>query len=160
HYYRSMNIAALRVKRPRTDVSYGIQWQVPPERRMPSEYDSEKAVIAALQDRWNKGITKKQRTLLLEQLAILYELAFKTVLDGWKGTIDASVMYFDGKQLPVLVALQVSWRGGKKPQRDELTYALALRYGDGIGGRAFKTNRLRVYAQTGPGVGQDSNEPD
>jgi len=157
HYYASMNIAALRVKRPRIHVSYGIQWQVPPERR-PNEYDSEKAVIAALQDRWKQGITKKQRTALLEQLAIIYELAFSTVLDGWKGTIDASVMYFDGAQLPVLVALQVSRQGKRKPRRDELTYALALRYGDGIGGRAFKTNRLRVYAQTTSAQG--SAEPD
>ena len=79
-----------------------------------------------------------------------------TFTEGWSGPIEASLWLFDGKNKltsPVAVV----------EDGDEVTNAfrrkIFLQYGMGIAGRAFKTNRPRVYVYVPPEDAQ-KDEPD
>jgi predicted phosphodiesterase len=143
-YYESLNIAALRVRHPQPNLSYGIQWEVAnaPSRRGP-EYP-------IIMDIWQRlkaiQLTRPQREGLLQILARIMIATRDSFLSGWSGPIDTSLMYFDGAgELPVLVAAVEDKNDANIRETRELIYQGSLRYGDGIAGRAFKANRLRVY---------------
>lgn len=155
HYYESLNIAALRVNHPRPDLSYGIQWEVPPP---PSANEEEARIIRELRNRWQNPLDRNQREELLDVMALIIDVARETVLGKWKGPVDASFMYFDGlNKLPMLVALRDE-RRGTRFEKNELVYHAQLRYGDGIAGRAFKINKIRAYGQSV--VQKEDEEPD
>jgi 3',5'-cyclic AMP phosphodiesterase CpdA len=156
-YYESLNIAALRVKYPDPRLSYGIQWDVP---EAPTPDQDESRLIRDLRKEFESTRNdKKKRESLLRILARILIVTRQSLLSGWSGPVDASFMYLDDNGgLPMLIAaVDKKLRTGKF-RADELLYTATLRYGDGIAGRAFKANRLRVYVS--PGSQSDDDELD
>jgi|CZKS01.1.fsa_nt_gi 3',5'-cyclic AMP phosphodiesterase CpdA len=155
-FYESMRVASLRVQHPRLNVSYGIQWQVPeaPKRKgkLPTKTERQ---IQALRNRW----TQSTRTLDEQQAALLslsriVQMARVDLMNNWGGEIEASFLFFDydTRSLAVLAAALV---GDQTKEIDYESYRMP--YGMGIAGRAFKANRIRIYA---PLDNADSEEPD
>jgi hypothetical protein len=141
-YYESLNIAALRISQPSPALSYGIEWEVPDG---PQLSDASRAVFEEFWRRWkNERFQEDARGALielLEQLLAAMRLAFAP---KWSGPLDASLMWLDRTPHGTLVALAAVQQraiGRFEP----LKYETNLRFGEGIAGRALKSNRVRVY---------------
>jgi predicted phosphodiesterase len=158
-FYEAMNVVSLRIPHPRVGAAYGIQWQVP--ETLQAKGKSSKAgrqiqrQVQALRTQWTTPTrTADERKAVLDLLWLLLETARKDLLDSWSEDIEASFLFFNhvDRSLQVLAAGLI----GKAIQ--EKDYAnFSLPYGMGIAGRAFKTNRIRIFAALD---GQDSDEPD
>ena len=155
-YYESLNIAALRVTNPRQGLSYGIEWSVPPA---PSKKEDQYAIdIAAIRQIWLSCKLTAEASAKLSKLIAHLIIGARTLLmkrptgKVWNGGIEASFMYFDEKH-----ELHLLWgvveTGGVI---QTVGYESTLGFGDGIAGRAFKSNQIRIYA---PWEGDDSGEP-
>jgi len=139
-YYDALKIAALRVMYPRPDLSYGIQWEVPVA---PAQDPNLLSQNAALVSRLSAPPDQARRTNCVEMLGRIISATRKSFLPKWQGAIHASLMYFDLKySLPLIVA---GVQSGLESETQELRYERTLAYGEGIAGRAFKSNSLRVY---------------
>jgi len=100
--------------------------------------------IQALRDRWtqSKPTSDEQQAALLF-LSRLVQAVRVDLMDNWDGEIEASFLFFDydTRSLAVLAAALVG------DQTKELDYGpYRMPYGMGIAGRAFKANRIRIYA--------------
>lgn len=145
-YVESLGIASLRVTKPLQGCCYGIEWRVPKEDETPiNRYVEEvhQRVLAALDA--GKGRD------FLRLAANVSQMTRQVLLKGWRGPIWISLMVWDGRsgQLRVVTAAKTDdFR--VRPWNLPLT----LRYGEGIAGRAFKSNGVRLYQNRpdGPGV--------
>ena len=153
-YYESLRIATVEVSRPQPGVSYGIQWEVPDARSAIIYSGRQKS--RALRDYWQQGqISQQQRQELVTVLARIIIAARESIMNKWKGQVEASFMYFDGKRnLVLLCAMMLDVDGIATEQQ----YVPRIQYGDGIPGRAFKTNDCRWYVA--PDVIEESDGPD
>jgi 3',5'-cyclic AMP phosphodiesterase CpdA len=152
-YYDTLNIAAVRVRRPIQGLSYGIQWSLP--KAPPIEIKDQALLdMRALRDVWKtKTMETMESESMTKLLARIVIAARKVILKGWDGPIDASFMYFDGEHELHLLSAVVD----ENQVAIEQQYKFSLRYGDGIAGRAFKSNQIRVYAAL---ADEDSEQPD
>lgn len=154
-YYNTLRIAALRVRRPRQGFSYGIQWKLPSISTRPR--DQYTIAVDGLLDIW-KGRAptaseqKELTTMLVKVTLTARQFLMESRKAPWRGPLDASFMYFDGNHTLLTLAAAVDESGNAKT----VDYSgVALRYGDGIAGRSFKTNQIRVYVKDD----EDSDEP-
>jgi len=158
-YTESLHTASLRILRPQIGLSYGIEWRVPP---ISSTNTFERGQINQivehlLQTRTN--LPPNDSTLLLALLArmadIARQLLLQTEMEGtvieWKKPLDVSLMLFDAsaKKLVTLRAARFV-KNNEEQIEEELDYSnVAFDYGDGIAGKAFKTNDYRLYVRSG-----------
>ena len=151
-YYETLNIAAVRIHRPTLGLSYGIRWGLPKTPKQ--DRDQHTQSTRELQDLWiAQRANMTQKELLTKMLARIIIGVRKGILQGWEGPIDASFMYFDGQHhMRLLTAIL-----DEHQEAIEHEYDITLRYGDGIAGRAFKINQIRVYTQS---PDDDSQQPD
>jgi 3',5'-cyclic AMP phosphodiesterase CpdA len=164
-YYDSLNIAALRVPFPQPGLSYGIEWSLPPA---PDPVADEYAGhIADLNELWLKqDHTDDQRGQLFQLLCGLIAAARDLLMrpasvpgsppskaKPWSGHLEASFMYLDQAHKLRTLATVIDVNG--KPQPVDSDFSLS--FGDGIAGRAFKANQLRIYA---PWQNVASGEPE
>jgi len=155
-YYDSVKIAALRVTNPQRGLSYGVEWSVPPA--PPKREDQNAIDVAAIRDIWlDRKLTIEETHKLSELLARLI-ISARTLLMKrstgklWAGEIEAGFMFFDEKHDLRLLCGVIDDGGAARP----VSYDFALGFGDGVAGRAFKTNQIRIYA---PWEGDESGEP-
>ena len=149
-YYESINTAALRVRQPEVNLSYGILWEVAnaPDRL-------EDSSVAELRSRWMGSLlSESHRTQLVRTLAEAICVAREVLMDNkWKEPVTCSFMFFDGEsKLRLLAAAR-----GENKVASEVQSDSSLRYGEGIAGRALKANRIKVYVAPGAEV---SDGPD
>jgi hypothetical protein len=158
-FYQSLNMAALRVSRPVSGVSYGIEWRVPelPDRKKSAKARLAQGRIQQLRHTWaTQTATEAQRLQLSGLLSRVMSATRQLIFPEWNEPVEISVMYLDTQlkecKLRLLAAALVS------DTVQEITHTgFDLEYGDGIAGRAFKANEFRVYA---PLEDDDPNEPD
>lgn len=152
-YYPELSVAALRVRRPVTGLSYGIEWKLPkPVAPVQDQYSLD---VDELRSIWLEQAEKpgpgdaaqkeaaRQKQEVSRVLARLTIGARKAFLSGWDGPLEASFMYFDGRAKLRLLGAVLDY-GGEAVEQE---YSFELPYGDGIAGRAFKTKEPRVYAE-------------
>ncbi len=161
-FYESLDTAALRVRWPTPGLSYGIEWDVPEATYEPDEQDKRAVVDAFWESGQNGRFDAEVRSKLRDLLVRLMQAARSGLIGEWSGPVDASLMWFDARAdqpLSVLAAaLQTKPRGASDFQYEVLAYRVSLPYGEGIAGRALKTNRPRVYVA--PRVADRAAEPD
>ncbi|MFZ0320956.1 MAG: metallophosphoesterase [Candidatus Sulfotelmatobacter sp.] len=146
-YYDALKIAALRVMYPRPELSYGIQWEVPSPPPQDPNLLTQNAVLVAQLSALPDQLRRADRVKMLGRII---SATRKSFLPKWQGAIHASLMYFDLKfALPLIVA---GFQTDIESETQEVRYDRTLAYGEGIAGRAFKSNSLRVYVF-------DSNDP-
>jgi 3',5'-cyclic AMP phosphodiesterase CpdA len=153
-FYPAMNIAALRVKQPELNLSYGIQWRVP-EVTSPERDPLEIELIESLGDKW-KNISYKDEGILLKTMLRIIVASREAFLReaNWNGPLSASIMYFDRKESKLRIIVAASHaRPGADVEGHR--FGVTLRYGDGVAGRAFKANRSRVYVAADKNLGQE-----
>ncbi len=150
-YFDSLNIAALRVDKPRPGLSYGIEWRLPPApARIKDEYT---AKIDAFRQIWLKAKpTEPQGAKLSELLVRLVIGARGLLMKDWSGDVEASLMFPDKDYNLRFLSAVVDEAGSAHPVRYD---DFVLDFGDGVAGRAFKTNQLRIYAYWD----EESDEP-
>jgi 3',5'-cyclic AMP phosphodiesterase CpdA len=152
-YYSHLNLAALRVKNPSADLSYGIQWEVPEPTTIPGDA-AEQVAIQGILERAATPLRVDQQDQLVEALARVI-LATRTVFTPrWRGPMEASIWLFDGVgTLRTISDVMDDGKGKKGPLKNEHV----LPYGSGIAGRAFKANVPRLYVPPRRSV---DSEPD
>jgi hypothetical protein len=140
-YFESLNIAALRVRDPKPNLSYGIQWTLPeaPEAAPPGTVDAFKTRLAGASDETLKRIYR------------VLEFSREPILLDWKRGLDGTLMIFTLEESGgFLKAVGAGFSSGpaaadgsvqKLKRENEIT----LEYGEGIAGRAFKANAIRIY---------------
>lgn len=145
-YYDSIHIAAMRVRRPQPGFSYGIQWELPdPPRREDDDYSIQIAQVLALL----RGATPAQRSRVEGMLSLMVEtcrqllMSTRTRRKPWAGSVEASLMIFDEEQHTLGVTAAIVANRDKIEARDYSRVMLG--YGEGIGGRCFKANQIRVF---------------
>jgi 3',5'-cyclic AMP phosphodiesterase CpdA len=157
-YYESLNTAALRISRPATGLSFGIEWHVPelPKRTRPPKAQTAHGQIMEMQKIWEKEApTEQQRVQLGELFARLVGATRQLIAPEWKAPLEISILNF--VRQPRRCKLRVLAASSIGDTALELKYPkFELDYGDGIAGRAIKANELRVYALDD----DDNEEPD
>ena len=144
-YYESLRSAALRVRRPQQGLSYGIEWDVPEAQAAADE--SIQGVAQELWDIWRSGaMTEEQRKSVIAVICRVFAMTRDVFAKDWSGPLVGSFMYLEtDSRLPMLAGVRETKGADGDYQQVELRYDTQLRYGTGIGGRAFKTNSMRVY---------------
>jgi hypothetical protein len=144
-YFETVRTVALRVQYPRQGLSYGIEWIVPPA---PEQAGHDPSSIACdnLRRVLNGILTPEEKAALQDLVTGSIRAARESIVQtsgghGWTGPLEASFMVFDGEQYLRCLATMVDAAGESKP----VEYDFRLRFGDGIAGRAFKTNEFRFY---------------
>jgi 3',5'-cyclic AMP phosphodiesterase CpdA len=137
-FYKTLNIAALRVKVPKADLSYGIEWTVPEATSLVRPIETE-TITARL-------LARPEETL--KRLGSILKESRKNVFPRWTKDLDANLMIFNmapaGGILKTVSAGLM--RGDFKPiEPQTIESGLILKYGEGIAGRAFKVNGIRIY---------------
>ena len=158
-FYESLNVAAVRVSNPVPGVYYGINWELP----APAWPPGDDGMINAFRAGFHEGtFAKKGPGIIFRGLAELLLGVRLSMLEDWNGQLDISLILFDARvRKPLFVVSAVSQQIKKmKPKRqftnDEVTYRGGFEYGDGIAGRAFKSNQPRAYvAPSGKPDGPD-----
>ena len=151
-YFDSLRTAALRVKVPKIGLSYGIEWTLP------------KGKVRG----GHQGLhAHVERTLKVDQESKLrlvtraLEGCRATLLSGWQKDLDGTLMLFSmenkvGKLKAVAAGLTLQPIPEDKGV-DPMNLDFELEYGEGIAGRAFKANRIRVYVKSDD---PNESEPD
>jgi 3',5'-cyclic AMP phosphodiesterase CpdA len=135
-YYETLNIAALRVRFPKVGLSYGIQWTLPdaPE---PVASNRLAKIVRRLETSSDDSLRRVYRVL---------QGSRDSLLSGWDKDLDATLMIFSmAGNAGKLKAAAAGHMPGPAESIQRLSRDFELLYGDGITGRAFKVNRIRIY---------------
>ena len=137
-YLESVGIAALRVSTPEQGCCYGIEWRVPKGKGVTVD-----KIVAQVQARVVKAVSSGRRSEFLETLLNVGKMAREQLLKNWEGPLWISLMMWDESinKLVVISAAKLGLGDSKEWDLSELQLA----YGEGIAGRAFKTNECRFY---------------
>lgn len=133
-----LNIAALRVRAPKVGLSYGIQWHLP---------EAPKTEAGATLTRLTTQLYNASDDTLKRIYRIL-AFSRESLLSEWDRDLDGTLMIFNmAETASMLKAVAAGYTSGtaagdKSVQRMN---EVVLEYGEGIAGRAFKVNRIRVY---------------
>ena len=151
-YFDSLRTAALRVKVPKKGLSYGIEWTLP-KGKVRDGHESLNAQV----DR----VLSVDQESKLKLVTRALEGSRKTLLRGWLKDLDGTLMIFTmedkvGKLKAVAAGLVLQPLPEDK-RVDPMSLDFELDYGDGIAGRAFKANQIRVYVKTDD---PNKSEPD
>jgi hypothetical protein len=160
-FFETLNIAALRVRFPKAGLNYGIQWTLP---------DAPKSVPPATLAVFIKRLTTAADDTLKRIYRVL-DFSRKALLSGWDRGLDATLMIFSvGETAGFLKTIGAGFTSGptaydQAMQRRSRESKVVLEYGDGIAGRAFKANAIRIYQDPSivgpqiPGRDQSRYEP-
>ena len=146
-FFETLNIAALRVRAPKPNLSYGIQWSLPdaPNPVAP-------ATVAALTTSLN---TESDYTL--KRVYRILTFSRDGLLSGWDRELDGTLMLFNMAEtkglLKIVAAGVASGPADGNDTMQRLEREVVLEYGEGIAGRAFKVNRVRIYVDPRNSVG-------
>jgi len=152
-HVQAIRTAALRVRRPLKGFSYGIQWRVPTS--IPRREGLEAARIRDILDMLlrTKSPEPSLQEFFVELLGRISLIARQGLeLNDWPNTLESSFMVFDAeaRQLRMIGSAFTQMDNGKirvwypeEPNFRNTTFE----YGDGIAGRAFKTNDCRFYVR-------------
>jgi hypothetical protein len=150
-FYESMHIAALRVPAPQPRTRYGIEWNVPAVDHPP---DGQRVAIDEFRRGWNAAqYGSDAKSALLAMLAEILGTLRTLFVGDWPGAMDASLIWFDAEtdqQRPLTVVAAATEPGPGADGFNECDYRVRFKYGDGIAGRAYKSNRMRVYVAPDP----------
>jgi hypothetical protein len=160
--FDSIHIAALRVRTPQVGLSYGIQWNLPdpPPRPRDQASDDLRAVVDHLM---KHPPTPAQCDQVASLLGALVNGSRDLLMNPepkkkpWSGIMEASLMIFDAAAHRLNVLAAVSVDKGKVVSLDFSSIGLA--FGEGIAGRAFKTNQSRLYLKLDDEESEESSEP-
>jgi 3',5'-cyclic AMP phosphodiesterase CpdA len=147
-YYEFLNVAALRVSNPLPGVSYGIAWELPAAAWPPQD----DGAINAFRDGYHQGAFRKRGPdILLNALIDALRGVRYSIGEDWIGELDISFIMFSARaKQPLFVVSAVREYVVKKQSKREFRYGEVeyrggFDYGDGIAGRAFKSNQARAY---------------
>jgi 3',5'-cyclic AMP phosphodiesterase CpdA len=140
-YVGSLRTAALRVSMPLEGYCYGIEWRVPdsPLKKVAFDPDVTDVVEKAIRVREDARLRNVFDAILVGTI----DPARQLILGNWQGPLVLSLMVYDApkRKLVILSALEVRPDG----KIYELDRSIEFGYGEGIGGRAFKTNESRLH---------------
>ena len=142
-YYVSLGLAHARIPYPEPGLAYGIEWRVPDCKQPRTKPLTQKALdVRAMTACWDTGLDAEQESKLITVLGQALISARKTIMNDWKGHAEASFCRFDStsQSLRILAAVE----GGELVHPVDHS-GIQFRYGRGIVGRAFKTNKPRWY---------------
>jgi 3',5'-cyclic AMP phosphodiesterase CpdA len=158
--YESLRTVALRVSKPLVGYSYGIEWAVPLSPPAPSGISA-----GQLEDLRNallrtRNPTERTRTFMQAFLCTVNDLVQKVLLPNAGEEWEIGLMVFDPskRRLVVAACASVSPDPAKFSWKDYSD--VEFRYGEGIGGKAFKTNKPRLYVQLTEEERHASTTPD
>ena len=144
-FFKSLNISALRLRAPKPGLSYGIQWKMPEAPNFCLPTSTLATLIEKLNNVPNDAIKRSYRVLNLSR---------KKLLVGWQKALDVTFMLFNpAEHGGFLKTIAAGVSSGASNTEDDM-YKLSveskvvLEYGDGIAGRAFKANAIRIYQDT------------
>jgi 3',5'-cyclic AMP phosphodiesterase CpdA len=161
-YVQAIRIAALRVRRPLKGYSYGIQWRVPASapRAGGLEAAEIRGIVTALLRPTGSEVSRDRFFLaLLGRISIIARETFR--MEDWPNALETTFMVFDSAERKLrIVGVSVTQLDNSKlcvshPEPPN-PHSIAFDYGDGIAGRAFKTNECRLYVD----LGEKRKEPD
>jgi 3',5'-cyclic AMP phosphodiesterase CpdA len=153
-YLKSLTTAALRITRPKAGYSYGIQWRVPASpKNKESHHNRQISEIVRL-------LLRKAASDTAMLLPLLYRLAKTTRAiflksidsagheDEWKKPIEVSLTIFDAPAGKLVMISAADFVKHDDEKLSELDFSgITFSYGDGIAGKAFKTNEPRLYVR-------------
>ena len=151
-FHQSLNTAALRVHQPQQGYSYGIQWRVPTasdRARGAKSGQIEEIVTHLLAVR--ERTTSDQRRDLAVVLDSVTALLGEELIPDWEGTLEVSLMLFDSQRSKMVVVCAADVESERDYSKWLDKSHVELNYGEGIAGKAFKTNAYRLYVRIPPG---------
>jgi hypothetical protein len=148
------NAAVLQVKAPSTKLSYMIEWRVPdgPERRDKEEAEEARRSFHPKDDYTAvlaKIVEESRRSLFVDEKNADPGGGSVPVALRWEHPLNATLMIFnlEGKlaqHLSTLAQLHDPPSGFHVDKPGDIE---PFKYGDGVAGRAFKVNKMRVYSE-------------
>jgi hypothetical protein len=140
-YLESVGIAALRVSMPRQNFCYGIEWKVP-EIGADSSDDPQVQQLQNRLLRASRDTSKKP--VLLSIVKEIGRITRSVLIPQWTRPLEFSLMLFDDSVLKlVAVSSARVANNGDITELDKSNVMFA--HGEGIAGRAFKSNESRLY---------------
>lgn len=145
-YIESIKTATLRVHRPEASYSYGIQWKLPPSPPAPTGTKAgqiEDLLRWLLRIRTNPGVQDKKFVSVF--LHTVGNLLREKLIPGCTDSLETSLMVFDPEHRKMVIVGAV-WAGVQREEVEWRDYSpVEFNYGEGIGGKVFKTNEPRLY---------------
>jgi hypothetical protein len=151
-YIESLNIASLRVHRPVIGYSYGIVWRVPPVNG--DEHAADEILDLLRQVKSSSPCRSFLKKLFVGFIAIVR----KELIPAPAVELELSLMVYDPSQLLMKVVAVAIEAGSGVPELT-LSGGLKIRYGEGVGGRAFKNNRPVLWQKRWERRGPDFYTP-
>lgn len=147
-YYESLRTVALRVTKPLVGYSYGIQWPVPDSPPPPGGVSAGQLedIIKALV-RVHDNPTEGTNGFMKALLYTVADRLRKALIPNSAEKLEVGLMVFDVAKRRLIVVAS-AWIGTSPDVFKWQDYSkVEFRYGEGICGKAFKTNKPRLYAQ-------------
>ena len=160
-HYESLRTIALRVTKPLVGYSYGIEWTVPESAPAPKGVQAGQLedIVDALvlaHDAPTEGTDNFMKGFLFT----VAESLRNALIPGSTEELEVSLMVFDTTKRR-LVVVASAWIAPGVPKFPLLDFSkVEFRYGEGICGKAFKTNSQRLYTQVTEDERRQNPDPD
>lgn len=148
-YIEALNVASLRVNRPKRGYSYAIEWRVPPSAHNPQGPEA-----VQIQDTLGKLCQarsyrdRRYEPTLHDLLGTVGRLFRTKLIPDWAGDLDMNFFVFDQRKL-VMVSSVITKASGVFVSRPHEGYEFP--FGAGLCGKAFKTNEHRLFIRRAEG---------
>lgn len=147
-YYESLKTAALRVRRPEVGYSYGIQWKLPPS-PLPSTGPSAGRIEELVSRLLSIRLRPSDQSLkfFLAFLTTIGKLLCEVLIPESSDVLEISLMVFAPKERKMVVVGGADIGASLQQSKWKDYSSVELPYGEGIGGKVFKTNQPRLYVR-------------
>ena len=149
--YESISSVALRVSNPLPGYSYGIKWRVPTLTtgiRNPSEG----AVTDIVNRLIHKNIIRRSKRMLAFLRTVDNTIWRELLSLSVDERLDVGIMVYDQKNKKMVMLSDVLFSGNPQKHKWQDYSRMEFRYGEGIAGKAFKTNKARLYIKPEPSL--------
>jgi 3',5'-cyclic AMP phosphodiesterase CpdA len=148
HYYEALGTVALRVARPFVGYSYGIEWNIPPSPPAPSGPTAGRVEdLVKAMGRARSNHTENVRNFLRRFLFTVTDVTRRHLINGADEVWEAGLMTFD-RNIRRMVVVGAASIGNSIERCDWKDFSkVEFGYGEGIGGKVFKTNQPRLYVK-------------
>jgi hypothetical protein len=143
--------ATMEIMRPVLGLTYGFRWTLPDDAADDSGLPGAEAasfVAALLAFHGSKIKDAGQKEKLGRMLGLAGEYVRARLAQGFEGHLEYGLMVFDAGARKMMTVAACRYSGDRFEWRDQ--EHLVFDYGEGIGGRAFKTKLPLVYFDEGP----------
>ena len=144
-YYETLRTVALRITKPLVGYSYGIQWPVPssPSRTSDIAGGQVEDIVKGLLE-----IADKQNPVFVKLfLSTVANRLRNALVPSSKEELEVGLMVFDRQKRKMVMVASASF-GETAELLKWCDYSkMEFRYGESLGGKIFKTNKPRLYAQ-------------